>query len=47
MAPAAADQEIEVVDPAIGSPSVEDDYAAMDVAITGMKHTESTNKNYK
>ena len=47
VAPAAADQEIEVVDPAIGSASVEDDYAAMAVAIMGMKHAESTKKNYQ
>ena len=47
VAPAAAEQEIEVVDPAIGSASVEDDYAAMAVAIMGMKHAESTKKNYK
>ena len=47
VAPAAVEQEIEVVDPAIGSASVEDDYAAMAVAIMGMKHAESTKKNYK
>ena len=47
MAPAAAEQEIEVVDPAIGSAPVQDDYAAMAVAIMGMKHAESTKKNYQ
>ena len=47
VAPAAVEQQIEVVDPAIGSASVEDDYAAMAVASMGMKHAESTKKNYQ
>ena len=34
----------EINDPAIGSAFVEDDYAAMAVAIIGMKHAEWTKK---